>query len=224
VTAPAYSNQDPRRTGIYPTGAYWGAAGEQIDMLSGNLNFTLPLLKAVGRGGWSAEFHLSYNSQNWQRVGSTDYRLGADVGYGFGWRLMAGSLIPVYADPYTLSHYVFTDSSGAEHRLNINEAGVWRGMTGLHVYYDTGANRLYFNDGSFWVMGCVSGGSEQDAGMRYPTLMQDANGNQVKIVYRPAIGQTTANTSARIQQIEDVRAPAHPAKTFEFQYNTDSPV
>jgi hypothetical protein len=29
------------RTGVTSTGSYWGGAGEQIDLLSGNLNFTL---------------------------------------------------------------------------------------------------------------------------------------------------------------------------------------
>jgi hypothetical protein len=41
----------PARIGARPTGTYWGAGGEQLDMLSGNLNFTLPLLNAQGRGG-----------------------------------------------------------------------------------------------------------------------------------------------------------------------------
>jgi hypothetical protein len=45
------------------TGSYWGGAGEQIDLLSGNLNFTLPLVRAMGRGGWGVTFAASYNSQ-----------------------------------------------------------------------------------------------------------------------------------------------------------------
>ena len=52
LTAPAVS-ADSRRIGVRPTGAYWGAAGEQIDLLSGNLNFALPLIKAQSRGGWA---------------------------------------------------------------------------------------------------------------------------------------------------------------------------
>ena len=57
---------DPRRTGVQPTGAYWGGAGEQIDTRSGNLNFSLPLLKALGRTGWTVPVNLVYNSQNWR--------------------------------------------------------------------------------------------------------------------------------------------------------------
>jgi hypothetical protein len=52
---------------VRPDGAYWGAMGEQIDTLSGNLNYTLPLLNPVARGGMSVPFALSYNSQNWRR-------------------------------------------------------------------------------------------------------------------------------------------------------------
>ena len=44
------SQVDQRRVGVRPTGAYWGAAGEQIDLLSGNLNFSVPLFQAMGRG------------------------------------------------------------------------------------------------------------------------------------------------------------------------------
>ncbi|MBK9171352.1 MAG: fibronectin type III domain-containing protein [Bryobacterales bacterium] len=58
----------PARSGIRPTGAYWGAGGEQIDMLSGNLNFTLPIVTAQARGGWSKTFALSYNSQVWRKA------------------------------------------------------------------------------------------------------------------------------------------------------------
>ena len=41
----------------------------------------------------------------------------------------------------------------------------------MFVSYDANAQRLYFNDGSFWYMGAESGGTEFDAGVRYPTLM-----------------------------------------------------
>ena len=37
-------------------------SGEQIDMRSGNLNYSIPLLKAMSRGGWSLGFNLTYNS------------------------------------------------------------------------------------------------------------------------------------------------------------------
>ena len=78
ATVPAVA-ADGRRTGVRPTGSYWGAAGEQIDLLSGNLNFALPLLKPQSRGGWSTTFMLSYNSQLWRQDAGGTWKVGHDV-------------------------------------------------------------------------------------------------------------------------------------------------
>ena len=129
---PPSSTFDPRRVGIMALGAYWGAAGEQIDTLSGNLNFTLPLVKAMGRNGWSANFGLSYNSQLWRQDLAATWKLGRDVGYGFGWRFQAGSLTPYWQDPWTIHHYLFVDSTGAEYRLGVHspDGQVWSSQEG----------------------------------------------------------------------------------------------
>ena len=66
ITTPAAGAIDPREIGVRPTGTYWGSGGEQIDMRSGNVNFTVPLIKAMSRGGGGAGINLSYNSQNWR--------------------------------------------------------------------------------------------------------------------------------------------------------------
>jgi hypothetical protein len=129
-------------------------------------DFVVPLLKPVGRNGVSAPVALSYNSQNWRRDGAATYKLGADVGYGFGWRLMAGSLTPIYTSPTTFLHWLFTDASGAEYKLDVNTSGVWRSKEGIYVSYDTNSYRLQFSDGSTWLMDCVAGASEQDSGTR----------------------------------------------------------
>src|SRR5207248_1374958 len=92
TVVPVYSD-DQRRTGVRATGSYWGAAGEQIDLNSGNLNFTIPLISAQARGGWAGKFALSYNSQIWKQSSGTVSNLGMDVGYGRGWMLMAGSIV-----------------------------------------------------------------------------------------------------------------------------------
>jgi hypothetical protein len=83
---------------------------------------------------------------------------------------------------------------------------VWTSTEGIYVSFDTSNLRLYFNDGSFWVMGCVSAGSEADAGTMYPTVLEDSNGNQILIRYYSGAGVGWSNSSARIQEIEDARA------------------
>ena len=166
---------------------------------------------------------LSYNSQNWRRDGSTTFKLGADVGYGFGWRLMAGSLTPIYSSPTTFLHYLFTDASGAEYKLDVNTGGVWSSKEGIYVSFNTSTNRLEFSDGSTWLMDCVAGANEQDSGTRYPTQMRDRHGNFVTINYRPQVGGSTINTSARIQSIDDARSTAGSGWiTYSFTYNADA--
>jgi RHS repeat-associated protein len=214
VVTPAAGAVDPRRVGVRPDGAYWGGAGEQIDALSGNLNFSSPLLKAMGRGGWSVPFGLSYNAQQWRQDGGGTWNLGRDVGYGYGWKLQAGSITPYWAGYYTIDHYLYVDSTGAQYRLDQNNNNIWTSKeTGVYVEYDANANKLYFPDGSFWVMGAVSSGLEQDAGTQYPTSMEDTNGNQITVLYDYGAGVMTPNSSARIASIQDVRTGQY---TFGF--------
>jgi RHS repeat-associated protein len=219
---------DPRRIGVRPTGAYWGAAGEQIDLVSFNLNFAVPLLKAKARGGWGVGFMLSYNSQLWRQDSTGTSDLIPDVGYGLGWRLQAGSVSPVnVGTPPQLDHYVYSDATGAQYKLTQHTNNVWTSTEGIYVSYDAAANRLYFPDGTFWVMGSPSAANEPDAGTLYPTLMEDTNGNQITVTYYPGAGGNGAsNTSARINQILDARGPSYttpPSVSYSFTYNTDTP-
>ena len=123
-------------------------------------------------------FALTYNSQIWRQDSAGTWLLGQDVGYGLGWKLLAGAITPIWSGTQ-INHYLLTDSTGAEYRLDQNSGGVWTSQEGVYASYDANANRLYFPDGSFWVMGCVSAVSEPDAGTYYPTMMQDTNGNQL---------------------------------------------
>ena len=102
---------------------------------------------------------------------------------------------------------------------------VWSSTEGVNIWFDTTYSpaRLYFPDGSFWVFGCTSAGTEQDAGYMYPTLIEDSNGNQIDVSYFNGLNTTWPNSSARIRNITDVRPPtgAVPA-TYDFFYNSDS--
>ncbi|HRJ21626.1 MAG TPA: hypothetical protein PLF84_21470, partial [Bryobacteraceae bacterium] len=223
VTTPPPGSIDQRKVGLRPLGAYWGAMGEQIDMQSGNLNFTVPLLMVKGRAGMAVPVSLSYNSQNWRQDAAGTWKLGRDVGNGFGWRLMAGSLTAHYTDWWTVHHYTFADASGAEYRLDVNTNGVWTSTEPFYGRYVTAENRLFFPDGSFWHFGSVALGSEEDAGTRYPTLIQDSNGNQIIFRYRTGSGAPPGNTSSRIHQIEDPRASSSGGSTYGFTYDPQGP-
>jgi RHS repeat-associated protein len=221
VSTPPAGSIDPRRVGVQRTGSYWGGAGEQVDLVSGNLNFSLPLVTAMGRAGLKATFGLSYNSQNWV-VGAIPRLLGADTGYGFGWQLMLGSLLPVWGENAgvggdALAYYLYTDSTGAQYRLDqYNQATqVWSSLDSIYVSYDSSSNRLYFRNGIFWLMGCTSAGGEQDAGTMYPTVVEDTNGNQIIVTYMQGAGAYGYNSSSRIYGIQDAR-PSNQSNNGEW--------
>jgi hypothetical protein len=208
------------RTGVQPTGAYWGGGNENIDVMSGNVSFSLPLLQAQSRTNWSVPFSLSYNSQDWRQDSGGAWGLSGDVGYGFGWKLLAGSIAPIWSGS-SISLYIFTDSTGAEYRLDQNSGTIWSSVDSVYVYFDSSSDTLHFRDGSFWKMGSTSSAGELDSGVMYPTTMEDSNGNQIIVVYEKGSGSTVTNTSSRIESIQDVRGGT--SNTFSFTYNTDSP-
>ncbi len=227
VTTPAAGNIDPRRTGVRPLGTYWGGLGEQIDLQSGNVNFSMPLFKAQARGGWGVTFALNYNSQNWRRDTAGTARTwnhGRDIGYGYGWRFLAGAMTPLFTTYWDIGMYRFMDSTGAEYRLTETSlgSGEWVSKEGLFVTYKPAEGRLYFPDGSWWYFGAISGSAEMDLGTRYPTLFQDRNGNQIKVRYKPARGGTQINGSGRIWEVEDVRQQAAGGATFFCTYVNDA--
>ena len=137
--------------------------------------------------------------------------------------MQVGSLTPYWASYFTLKYYEFSDGSGAVYRLDQNNNGVWTSKESVYVTYDSNAQRLYFNNGTFWVLGCTSGGTEQDAGTMYPTLIEDSNGNQITVAYGMGANVSWNNSSSRIQSIMDVRGGSNPSQpTYSFGYNNDS--
>ena len=148
------------------------------------------LVKPQGRNGVGVPVNLVYNSQNWRQDSGVNWQLGSDVGYGFGWQMLVGSVVPYYAAyPNGVDHYVYTDSTEAQYRLDQNSGtNVWGSTQGIYVWFDATSNILHFRDGWFWVMGCTSGGEEADAGTMYPTVIEDVSGNQVLVTYDTALG------------------------------------
>ena len=177
TTALISGNNTPRRVGVSNQAATWGGMGEAIDTLSGNLNYSFGIGQLKFRNGGGLPLALTYNSQNWRKTNSTVEKLGGDLGFGFGWRLLAGALTPVWLDQNTLGYYLFTDSTGAEYKLDVNSGGVWKSKDGSYLTYDSNTAKLWFHSGIFWYMGSASASPEQDAGTLYPTRIQNSNGN-----------------------------------------------
>jgi hypothetical protein len=120
VSTPAIAAVDPREIGVRSSGSYWGGMGEQIDVRSGNLNFSYPLLTPVSRG-LSIALALTYNSQNWRLDNNGNaWNLGVDTGLGYGWQLEFGSITPYYSSTWDVAFYEFRDATGAVYRLDQN--------------------------------------------------------------------------------------------------------
>ena len=99
---------------------------------------------------------------------------------------------------------------------------MWTSKEGIYAAYDTSTQRLYFPDGTFWFFGVASAGTEQDAGTLYPTQFQDTNGNQILLRYGAAAGLPWTGSSARIVQVEDVRAVSQGSgvyASYNLNYN-----
>ncbi|MBY0507304.1 MAG: hypothetical protein K2X03_25540 [Bryobacteraceae bacterium] len=67
--------------------------------------------------------------------------LGGDLGFGHGWRLQAGAIAPIW-NGSAFSHFVFTDSTGAEYHLTVNNNGVWSGKDCAYVYNEERAAQM----------------------------------------------------------------------------------
>jgi RHS repeat-associated protein len=234
ATTPPAASVDPRRTGISPTSATWGALGANVDLLSGNVNFNLPLLKAQARGGWGVTFSLNHDTQSWKKEGSVVWNYGRDIGYGHGWKLLAGSVTRYFSGTGVTSHIIFTDSTGTDYRLDrkvdaqgntsATVTGYWAASSSNFYgifHEDWNTYRMKFPDGSFWEFGSHAAGYEGDLGTAYPTLFQDSNGNRIIVRYLAGAGVAWANSSGRILQIEDVRAQFASGTwaTYEFGYD-----
>ena len=103
--------------GIYPFGTYFAGTG-QVNLANGNLTFSRRLVSRPGRGGFSADIPLVYNSKIWDRSGS--YMVIAEPGswVGLGWRtgfpkLVQGSVSFAVIMP-----------DGSSHEI-VESGGVW---------------------------------------------------------------------------------------------------
>lgn len=211
-----------RRVGRRLHGSYWGHGAEKIDLLSGNLCYSLPLLHVQSRR-LHALLKASYNSQLWSQDASGARHHGFDVGYGYGWRIQFASIVPRVKDDGSVTGYTFIDGSGTEYDLTA-VGDRWISLNGAYATWDPTAKTLSLRDGTSFLFGCTSASGEADSGTLYPTLLQCSNGNQVVVRYLPGVGQVQANSSARIAEIVDARSifSTDGPRSYAFAYSNDS--
>lgn len=213
---------DVRRVGVRRNGAYWGAGAEKIDLLSGNLSYSIPLLRPKSRRIGTL-IRLSYNSQVWRFGKQTVTCPADDFGLGLGWRLQIGAVYPERTG-HTITNYKYIDATGAEYRLfpDQNNEETWISIDGHYLTWVANASTLYYPNGTSLTFGCVSGEREVDAGTLYPTVIDDSNGNQIFVRYSPGIGESKGDTSGRLQLIEDARAIYDGARPYSYIFSYDS--
>ena len=92
----------------------------------------------------------------------------------------------------------------------------------MFLTYEEDTKRLRMNDGTFWVMNAEASEGEEDAGTRYPTLMQDTNGNQIRIDYQQGRSAVYTNSSGRPTYLWDGGSKvASGVPTWRFSYSID---
>ena len=110
---------------------------------------------------------LNYNSQSWRKEPGATWNYGRDLGYGYGFRVGAGSMQQYLGSNWLVDHWTFTDSTGTEYRLDkqVNQdgsnaggnTGIWASTTASAIFiYNSNTNRLYFPSGRYWQFDCAS--------------------------------------------------------------------
>ena len=172
---------------VDPTAGNTTVGGISVNLSSGNVSFTAPVLSLAGRAGLNLDLALTYNSKVWNKTGSTMF-FNADKGFPApGWRIGFGAIQALdWTTPYTNSvtgkqSVIYIAPDGTRRDLAYNSA------TSRYESYDS--SYLEFN----WTTRVLrtSGGMEilfadtaTSDGQFLPTRIRDRNGNVLNIFYR----------------------------------------
>ena len=195
-------------TGRSSFGTYWGHSEESINLLSGNLSYTLPLLQLKSRK-LSISLHAAYNSQSWKSGAAQESSQSGSTLFvralGAAWQLSLGSIETVTDAGGVVRGYTYTTSTGAVLPLLQTPSG-WITVSGSYLSWNPASATLSHSDGTTLHFESQSSAGEPDAGTLHPTLIQDRNGNQIVVNYAVGAGGGAANTSGRISSIADARS------------------
>jgi YD repeat-containing protein len=172
---------------------------------SGNFQISAPVVSLPGRG-IDLALNLNYNSRLWNKSGN---ELTYDIDRGFpapGWSLGFGKMLDMGSDGGSM----LIDADGTRHGYGgnlSNGSGGWsmfHGHTadGKFIDYESSRDsagiyyaKVWFPNGTDIIYGA------KNEGAVYPTLITDAQGNQILITYKnnqgPAL-QTITDTLGRV--------------------------
>ncbi len=168
--------------GSYSFGAYRDGLS-RINLANGNLIFSRSLVSRPGRGGFTADISLVYNSKIWDRVGNVMTIPEAGSWVGLGWRIAFPMLVQ------GSSSYAIILPDGSSHEIADWGGGVWRSVDSTYMRLDPAAKVATLKDGVKVIFGNTLGARS------YMTEMKDRNGNQIKVTYLPGTG--------KISQVQD---------------------
>ena len=154
-----------------------GTGGE--DLLSGNYNWTLPLVSLPGRAGLDLGLALSYNSLVWTRSGSS-ITYDADDGFPSpGFRLGFPTIEPLFYNSQAGKYaYLLITPSGSrvELRQNDTNPSIYESADSSYLQLDASQMILRTTDGTRLTY-ASSGGAY------HCTQIKDRNGNFITVNY-----------------------------------------
>jgi hypothetical protein len=181
-----------------------GTGGE--DLLSGNYNWTLPLVNLRGRAGLDLGLALSYNSLVWTRSGTS---ITYDMDEGFpspGFRLGFPTIEPLFYNSQTGKYaYLLVTPSGSrvELRQNTSSPNLYESADSSYLQFDASQMILRTTDGTQLSYPIYKGEAYRC------TQIKDRNGNFITVNYYN-------DDTGRISTITDTLA-----RTVTFNYDSN---
>lgn len=194
-------------TGLTGLGAYVSPAScsAKANLFSQDVEYSVPLLSLVGRGGLSLNLALTYNSKVWVKSGGTMYFDGEQSWPAPGWRLGFGRIDGIYTDSSGVHHYYYIAPDGGIHDLPYNSTdSLYESTDSTYLDFNDSTGVLRSSDGTQTTF-ALEGGS---GGYVLPTQVKDRNGNYITINY--------SGTGQQISSVVDTVG-----RTVSFSYSSD---
>ncbi|HKQ52746.1 MAG TPA: S8 family peptidase, partial [Pyrinomonadaceae bacterium] len=153
-----------------------------VDMLSRNINWSVPVVNLPGRAGLDLGLSLTYNSLVWTKSGSSMV-FDADAGTPApGFRLGFPVIGPAYDNAQAINSYLLVTPSGARVELQQTAtANVYEAVDSSYLLLTVNTNgtlTLRDTDGTQFSYSLIQG-------LYRCTQIKDRNGNFISVAYHP---------------------------------------